>query len=97
MPETQCPGHPGGPGFGNIAQAAAFNDNTLLVVGNCGSGAGLGEQPAVWEFNEQGQLLSTHTLTTFTENSLPPGVTNESQFTATAIAPGPGGSDYIAG
>ncbi len=97
VPETQCPGHPGGPGFGNIAQAAAFNDNTLLVVGNCGSGAGLGEQPAVWEFNEQGQLLSTHTLTTFTENSLPTGFTKESQFTATAIAPGAGGSDYIAG
>ena len=59
VPETQCPSHPGGPGFGNIAQAAAFNDNTLLVVGNSGGGAGLGEQPAVWEFNEQGQLLST--------------------------------------
>jgi uncharacterized delta-60 repeat protein len=97
VPETQCPGHPGGPGFGNIAQAAAFNDNTLLVVGNCGSGAGLGEQPAVWEFNEQGQLLSTDTLTTFTQNSLPTGFTKESQFTATAIAPSPGGSDYIAG
>ena len=97
VPETQCPGHAGGPGFGNIPTAAAFNGNRLVVVGSCGLGAGLGEQPAAWEFNEQGQLLATHTLLSVTANSLPPGFSTEDHFHATAITAGRGSDYYVVG
>ena len=97
VPETQCPGHAGGPGFGNIPTAAAFNGNRVVVVGSCGLGAGVGEQPAAWEFNEQGQLLATHTLVSVTANSLPPGFSTEDYFHATAITAGRGSVDYVVG
>ena len=41
--------------------------------------------PAAWEFNEQGQLLSTATLPTFTGTELPPGFNTEDFFHATAV------------
>lgn len=95
VPVTQCPNHPGGPGFGNFPTAAIpAHHSNLIVVGSCGAAPA---QPAAWQFDEQGHLLSVSTIFSFTANGAPPGFKDIVNFTATAVGGAFGTDDWVVG
>jgi uncharacterized delta-60 repeat protein len=91
IPPTPCIDFFGGQDDIPTAAVIGHNDE-LLVVGRCSTTTvGPDGAPALWEFNEQGTLVSVRT------RPVPSGFSNVTDYTATAVAVGPGAIDYLAG